>query len=234
MPVMNVSGANALAAWKAGAAAVANQREIFNLITTVDAPCILDDAWLQTYSPRSLGPRFDVLRDVSQTIFPHRMRSSTHSRAELYARYLQHHDRARGWSRNRGAWGTYFERLIRFPPTNVNQLERVISKLNTWQRATTAFVFHLSASTIDTPRRLGGPCWHFGEIIWNPGNVLDLIVVYRNHDFFNKALGNFIGLGQLLRFICDETNKQPGALVCHSVHAYSSTSATRLMQLAQI
>ena len=51
--------------------------------------------------------------------------------------------------------------------------------------------------------------------------MLDFVAVYRNQDFFNKALGNFIGLGQLLKFICDESNKRAGTLTCHSVHAFS-------------
>jgi hypothetical protein len=50
--------------------------------------------------------------------------------------------------------------------------------------------------------------------------VLDLVAVYRNHDFLNKALGNFLGLGRLLNFIALEGGKRPGRVICHSVHAY--------------
>lgn len=64
--------------------------------------------------------------------------------------------------------------------------------------------------------------------------MLDLVVVYRNHDFFNKALGNFIALGQLLRFIAVESGKTPGNLICHSVHAYSPRPIKDLATLAKI
>jgi len=117
----------------------------------------------------------------------------------------------------------------------VNQLDRAIDKLTTWpKRSTTGLVFHLSSPDLDAPRTRGGPCWHFGEIIWREDNILDLVVVYRNHDFFNKALGNFIGLGQLLKFICDESGKNAGSLRCHSVHAFNPESVARLKALAKI
>ncbi len=135
--------------------------------------------------------------------------------------------------RNRSRWGTYFERLIAFDG-NLNQLERAIGKLNTWDRNTTGLVFHLSSPSIDSPRTRGGPCLHYIELLWKTGDVLDLVAVYRNHDYFSKALGNFLALGQLLFFISTETDKQPGKLICHSVHAYTESSLTRLKLLAQV
>jgi hypothetical protein len=57
-------------------------------------------------------------------------------------------------------------------------------------------------------------------VLWGRDDVIDLVAVYRNHDFLKKALGNYIGLGQLLQFIAAESDKKPGRVVCHSVHAY--------------
>jgi hypothetical protein len=70
--------------------------------------------------------------------------------------------------------------------------------------------------------------------LWQPSGRLDLVVVYRNHDYFNKALGNFIALGQLLDFICVESNKEPGQLICHSVHAYFGAPKGKMLQLAKL
>lgn len=232
MTVTSVVGADPLVAWKAGVAHVVSKRELTNLLTTVDDPCAIDASWLREFSPRRIRRHYDDLRDVVNTIFPVAISESANSRDELYARYLARHDRAARWARNRATWGTYFERLVRFPPAGVNQLERVIQKLKEWERrSTTGLVFHLSSPAIDTPRTRGGPCWHFGEIIWNDGDVLDLVVVYRNHDFLNKALGNFMGLGHLLSFICAAADKRPGRLICHSVHAYSGGPLKDLREL---
>lgn len=174
--------------------------------------------------------------DVVDTIFPHSLHVRYPQRNEFYNAYLILHKRAMRWQRNRTRWGTYFARLISFGSVApVNQLERVIEKLTNWdQRNTTALVFHLSAPSLDSPRTRGGPCWHFGEIIWRKDDIIDLVVVYRNHDYFNKALGNFIALGQLLEFIACASGKIPGKIVCHSVHAYSEKSSGYLKKLAGV
>jgi len=230
----NVTGTTAVDAWRAGVRAVIAHGEVFNLFTTVEQPAAFDPAWLQAHSPRRRGVGGDDLREVIKTIFPYDLAQRVAERASLYRDYLKRHDRAMRFVRNRGTWGTYFERLVRFPDhPDTNQLETVIGKLGTWQkRSGTSLVFHLSTPARDTPRTRGGPCWQFGEIVWHPGGRLDLVVVYRNHDFFNKALGNFIGLGQLLNFICVASGKTPGRLLCHSVHAYNGGTVEALRAVA--
>lgn len=234
MTARNVVGATALEAWRQGVQAVLAEGEIFNLFTTVEQPTVFDTAWLQAHSPRRRGLGTDDLREVIKTIFPYDLAQRLPDRQSLYSEYLLRHERAMAFVRNRGTWGTYFERLVRFPDhPDTNQLETVISKLRSWQRRSgTSLVFHLSTPARDTPRTRGGPCWQFGEIVWHPGDRLDLVVVYRNHDFFNKALGNFIGLGQLLIFICAASGKTPGRLLCHSVHAYNGGTVEAMRALA--
>ena len=234
MAAYNVRGSDALDAWRQGVAVVLTHGEIFDLFTTVEHPAVFDEDWEQRHSPHQRGFSGDDLRDVIQTIFPHGLARRCASRPELYSAYLRRHDRAMKYVRNRATWGTYFERLVRFPGSpDTNQLERVIEKLSAWQRSSrTGLVFHLSTPARDAPRTRGGPCWHFGEIIWHPDDRLDLVAVYRNHDYFNKALGNFIALGQLLKFICDASGKTVGELRCHSVHAYNGGNATALRALA--
>lgn len=235
MSIPTAAGTTALEAWQAGCTLLlASRGEISNLMTTILQPCAIDEQWLVQYSPHRFKTGADDARDVANTLFPQRISERTASRPELYTKYLKAHDRARKFQRGRHAWGTYFERLVRFPPVGVNQLERAIAKLNTWpQRNTTGLVFHLSSPAIDSPRTRGGPCWQFAEILWNADDSLDLVAVYRNHDFFNKVLGNFVGLGRLLNFICCSSGKQPGKLVCHSVHAYSDGSQNQLRSLIQ-
>lgn len=235
MSAVNVDGRTALDAWRNGVALVLGRGEVFNLVTTIEEPTALDAAWLTQCSPRKRGLPGDDVREVIKTIFPYELARAVPDRAEFYRAYLSRHDRGMRFRRNRSAWGTYFERLVRFPGhAETNQLEVVIQKLNTWEkRSSTGLVFHLSTPACDTPRTRGGPCWHFGEIIWHPENLLDLVVVYRNHDFYNKALGNFLGLGQLLKFICAASGKRPGRLICHSVHAYNGGTVEGLRALSQ-
>lgn len=233
MPIHSVEAQTALEAWQLGADRLLQEGgQVSNLMTTILDPCAEDPAWLTDHSPACFKAGGDDARDVANTLFPSKIADRSIDRADLYAQYLRRHDRTRRWRRGRNAWGTYFERLIRFPPTEVNQLERVIEKLNNWpKRNTTGLVFHLSSPSVDAPRTRGGPCWHYGELLWNADGTLDLVAVYRNHDFFNKVLGNFVGLGRLLQFICAEGGKQPGRLVCHSVHAYFDSSQQQMRKL---
>ncbi len=231
----NVEAPDALQAWQAGVLKLllAPNRELTNLITTIESPCLIDDTWLAARSPHRFATKGNDIRDVVNTIFPVKLAHKATNRADLFAMYLKRHDRTHRWKSGRHAWGTYFERLIRFPPTGVNQLDRVIQKLRAWKtRNTTGLVFHLSSPVVDAPRTRGGPCWHYGELLWNADGTLDLVAVYRNHDFFNKAFGNFIGLGQLLAFICQQSGKQPGKLICHSVHAYHDGGVQALRNMA--
>ena len=229
-----VQGPDCLVAWQEGAKLLrASGGELFNLVTTVAAPCDYQEDWFLAHSPHTVAPRADHIVDVVNTIFPVRLQKRATSRADLYKAYHRVHKRAMKLPRNRSRWGTYFARLTDYGGKN-NQLEIAITKLKKWPRYTTALVFHLSCPLVDKPRTRGGPCWHYGELIWRKGNVLDLVVVYRNHDFFNKALGNFIALGQLLRFIALESGMTAGNLICHSVHAYSPRPIKDLAALAKI
>lgn len=234
MTAVNVGGRTALDAWRSGVGAVLAEGEVFSLFTTIEEPTAFDEGWLTQHSPRIRGFAGDDLREVIKTIFPYELAQHYPERPKFYEQYLRRHDRAMKFVRNRGTWGTYFERLVRFPDhPDTNQLETVIQKLVKWQkRSSTGLVFHLSTPARDTPRTRGGPCWQFAEIVWHPGDMLDLVVVYRNHDFYNKALGNFVGLGQLLGFICAASGKTPGRLLCHSVHAYNGGSVEALRALA--
>lgn len=236
MTARNVTGATALDAWRQGSQAILSGGDVFNLFTTIDQPTFFDSKWLQNYSPRQMGMGRDDLREVIKTIFPYDLAQRFSDRQDLYREYLLRHDRAMSFRRNRQKWGTYFERLVRFPGhPETNQLETVITKLRNWQsRSKASLVFHLSTPARDTPRTRGSPCWQFGEILWHSENRLDFVVVYRNHDFLNKALGNFIGLGLLLNFICTASGRKPGRLICHSVHAEIDGTKKALRALAEM
>ena len=221
MTVTVATGGDCVEAWKHAVTLIrSNGNQLYNLLVTIDDPTVFRQNWLTRYNPRRMSNRADNISDVINTVFPYKLARSCPSRIELYRRHEKAYQRGRKFRRNRGAWGNYFRRLTRFEGVREeNQLENVIQKLLTWKRRSkTALVFHLSSSD-DGLRTRGGPCWHFGELLWHRNNVVDLVAVYRNHDYYNKALGNYIALSKLLLFICAEAGKTPGQLVVHSVHA---------------
>jgi len=227
---------SSLDAWRSGVRLLlASGGEAFNVITTIENPLHFDPIWLDDYSPHSVIPECDRVQDVIATIFPYRLAQRLANRQDFYKKYLALHQRAMHWPRNRARWGTYFERLVSFGEKNRNQLEIAIDKLQAWpKRSITGLVFHLSSPETDNPRTRGGPCWHFAELLWQQKDVIDMVVVYRNHDFFNKVLGNYLALGKLLDFIAQQSKKKPGRLICHSVHAYSERPQSSLVKLAGV
>ncbi|MBP7721187.1 MAG: hypothetical protein KA155_01515 [Alphaproteobacteria bacterium] len=204
------------------------------------------------------GSRGDDIRDVVHTIFPMKYAQSIKDKDEIYARYLQTHLRGgRLGSRKNGRWGTYFLRLICFAPNAAikkaidpraslndvskqrkdffgdnNQIDRVINALGNWQNSPKAAIYcHISGAHLDSMQPLGSPCLQYIQFTQPSAKKVDMTVVYRSHDYFNKALGNFIGLGQLLKFVCDASGKNPGTLTCHAIRAYHESSQKHLKQL---
>ncbi len=221
--ISTVEGADAVEAWQRGAELLISTpgHILRNLITEISNPTFEDNTWCDRFDPRSVGA-VDRLSVVAKVLFPKAQKGANESRETYYRRWRDVLVRARAMRRLHSSWnGTYFERLLNLDNSD-NQIERAIRILSEWNiRSETAFVAHLSSPTIDTPRPRGAPCLQFLEILWQDGGIIDLVALYRNHDFLNKALGNFIGLGRLLKFIAAESNKRPGRLICHSVRAYT-------------
>jgi thymidylate synthase len=226
-----VGGHDAVEAWKAGCQAIltAQDSRIRNLITEIGNPTVLHPDWFRNYNPMSVGAD-DRLSVVAKVLFPEHPRAGGETREQYYSRWAAVLRRGRKTRRPHSSWGsTYFERLLSLDGSD-NQLERAIHVLSTWQRKETAIVMHLSAPCVDKLKPIGSPCLQFVEVLWSADDTVDLVALYRNHDFLKKSLGNFIGLGRLLAFIASESNKKPGKLICHSVRAYCD-SAPKLRQL---
>jgi len=56
-----------------------------------------------------------------------------------------------------------------------------------------------------------------------PEEHVMLTVLYRYHYYIEKALGNLLGLAQLLYFVARETGLGVGPLVCHSTYSVLDT-----------
>jgi thymidylate synthase len=221
---------DSLEAWVAAAAHLCQVRgaEDSNLVLDVARPDVWEGWWFDQIDPRRVSLKGERPSDVANTIFPLRTWLNSRTRDEFYARYLEAH--ARG---HRKRWGTYFLRLINFGTRHVNQLENAIRVLNEWKNEPgTAIVFHLSSPEYDSFRPLGAPCLQLVQLHVHHGTV-SMVAFYRNHDYFNKALPNLVGLGQLLNFICYCSGRRVGNLVCHSSHAFTSGGVSGLNHLLE-
>ncbi|MFM0166883.1 hypothetical protein PQR39_41475 [Paraburkholderia sediminicola] len=75
---------------------------------------------------------------------------------------------------------------------------------------------------LDGRRWLGLPCLShlsFKRIKTATGHAVHLTAMYRSHHYCARALGNLVGLAQLLSFVAKEAKLEVGTLTCLSSHA---------------
>lgn len=177
-------------------------------------------------------------KQVAYTIFPHRLyEKKERSASRLYKAY----NRPGGMCerlvrRSNNQWGTYFQRLTAYKTHNdtVNQLQEIIDAISSDECTyTSAFCMVIQKPGGDTKRRLGGPCLNYiaVQLQAGPPQSLGLLCVYRNHDFLERAYGNYWGLCNLLRFMSEQVGAVPGCLTCVSSQAYVVREKTKLKSL---
>jgi thymidylate synthase len=229
-----IKAAGIVDAWKAATELLLRDGDRFNLTVHITAPASLNEAEVERFCHKSVSP--DITKsvyDVANTIFPAPGPLHSGDLKTFFDHYRIIYER--GQRRYPRAWGTYFLRLISFGVSRENQLWKAIDGLATWKsRPRAAFVLHLSSAELDNPRPLGAPCWQYAQFIRNGDQVLSLSVVYRSHDYFQKALGNFVGLTRLLRFVCQHSGLKPGTLTCLSTYASLQNQQARTRQLIEI
>ena len=49
--------------------------------------------------------------------------------------------------------------------------------------------------------------------------AVNLLAVYRSHDFISRGYGNYLGLGRVLQFVAEESSLPAGELTCVSASA---------------
>ncbi len=214
-----VSRKSTIEAWHDAAELLTKDGDRFNLCVHVEQPSALIEVDVRQYDPRRVDRGAKSVYDVANTIFP--SESAFHGRSvdDFFNHFIPVY--IRGQRRHRSAWGTYFLRLAQFGSGDRNQLRTVIDAITSWKsRPRAAFVVHLSSPELDRPRTMGAPCWQYAEFTRTDTNTLSLTAAYRSHDYFLKALGNFVGLTRLLKFVCRHTSMQEGTLTCLSVYAH--------------
>lgn len=188
---------------------------------------------------RSVG--FDSPKTVANTLFPsalyHPELGQPKARERLYELAAAGYKVGRRDPRNSS--GTYFLRLISCPSPlggDVNQLEEVITRLEKELSNAGALgsayelgIVHAGESPefsgdlrVRVPgrdrRRIGFPCLSHISLTFLNGQ-LHLSALYRHQYFISRAYGNYLGLAQLLEFICRETKCEPGEVSCIATQA---------------
>jgi len=209
-----------------------NRNEAFNIVVQIKNPIELNDKVKCEYERFCKKYNLLNIHQISYTIFPDTLYKNVakENADKLFELYNKN------FNRIKTSWGTYFNRMIYWPYYNrknkkvvyINQLKEIIFMLNKRNRIyRTPYFITISSPNVDLKKPFGGPCLNYIALQLDRNDkgkkIINLLAVYRNHNFIERAFGNYIGLGQLLNFICKESNYNMGYLTCISSHAYIST-----------
>jgi thymidylate synthase len=178
---------------------------------------------------------------VANTIFPESWyveRLGVGAEEHLYELERSSREVMRRHGNNRR--GTYFERFVAWPgPDGItfNQLDQVVTRLRAeherGHRRGNAYEMGVTTprdEAIAMPVFVGGrdrqimsfPCLSHVSFSLQKG-VLHMAAIYRNHDLTQRAYGNYIGLGRLLRFVAVQSGWPVGELACLSASVAAGT-----------
>jgi thymidylate synthase len=201
-----------------------NGREMRNLVVSISDINAFNPSIHQAFEKFCRVNGLLAPKDVAYTIFPQGLTRTGRNANDLFKIY----NKPGGlFDRIKTGWGTYFRRMTHYNSARnndyINQLNKIIEALRTRRNvATSAYTMVIQEPGSETTRPLGGPCLNYIalQIDAGPPKRIGLLAVYRNHDFLKKTYGNYLGLIQLLKFICRETGYDEGPLTCMSSHAY--------------
>lgn len=224
-----ISGDTLTDAWLEDFEYLHNHGEQLNLITTIADPdpdrangqivAELDDWLLRKGKHRVMT--------VANTIFPEAYLRGRTDRQQFYGRYMNSLPRLQKQSQNNR--GTYFGRLIDYPVSGdtrrgstFNQIEAIIQKLLKELRHGRPKRFAYPAQIFvpgrDSGQLMSFPCMSFVSFQLDSTHLC-LTAMYRNQFYFQRALGNFVGLACLQRFVAEAVGLRLGSLTVHACHA---------------
>jgi hypothetical protein len=216
-----------------------NHNGAYNLVLAVRHPEVLTpadfaihnrvDAFLREYDCPSLAT-------IAGTIFPANL--YLHGGAEELYTYPQIYPKIPS------QWGTYAIRLLRKSTyrkgngqAEINPLRIIFEKMKKQLasgRMRAVYEANLVEDTdslelpiydagCDSRGTRSQPCLSHLSFKLLPRDRVMLTALYRYHYYIEKALGNLLGLSQLLHFVAKETGLGVGPLVCHSTYAVLDT-----------
>lgn len=192
-----------------------------------------------------------TLNTVAATIFPQAMYTS-YGRPAMYQKFLTALDRGRK-PRSWGTYAERMMcRPAKDGMSTINPLEIIIQKLHdnvAPNRNAYRSTFELGIAdpeadllpwphmedigadlptynpAFDANRLYGLPCLSHISFKLIDREKVNMVAIYRSHHYCARALGNLLGLAQLLKFVSTEAGLQAGTLTCISTHAELDVSS---------
>ena len=204
----------------------------YNVILDIENPIILtpiDKRIVHALDHLLVGHDRQPVATVAGTIFP-----AAHYRQRGLKGVMEDFPQ-RIYPKVKKNWGTYAGRMLSrtdHKGQEMNPLQVIIGKLKQQMRGTgpKRAIYEVSLIDVfadlpiydpafDARRTMNQPCLAHLSFKLREDRRLMLTALYRNHYYVERALGNLIGLSQLLFFVARESGLEPGGLVCHSTFA---------------
>jgi thymidylate synthase len=222
-------------AWLAAAAAVQDAGgEAYNVVIDIADPIAVagpDKAILTEVDQFLRTHHVDALAGVANTIFPQSL-LDRHGPDGLYAAYNDKVlPRMKQMTHD---WGRYFERMTAWKKvkgddvTIINPLDDLIRFMRVQIESERTYRNAYEMTIYDPARDAGKvsnrQCLSFLSFKLTHNKELLLTVIYRNHAYVARGLGNFLGLGRLQAFVAAQSGAKLGSLTCLSTHAWIDAS----------
>lgn len=214
-----------------------NQWNAWNVVVRINNPLKMDSGKHVIMENFARIKHLKGQNQVAYTIFPFKIYKGR-DRANFYNCYWRYYNAYK--LKSYAKWeDTYFARMIRYGDNDseVDQLGTIIDSINNRVRNNGAsYVMVIPYPKKDVKRKMGAPCLNYITVqveLINRKRYINLCAVYRNHNFRERAYGNYYGLGKLIEYIALETKSEVGVLTCISSHAYIDKDKFELANIAE-
>lgn len=217
-----------------------NSWDAWNFVVTINNPSITNNDAISMLTKFAESKGLITPSRVQHTIFPSRYykEDKIKNREKLYKYYNRFYSLTR--HQPHSGWGTYFKRMISYKTQDgemYDQLGNIIDHINNRKNNFGAAHFMVIPQIgAESNRKMGSPCLNYVTIQVEKNEedrIINLLAVYRNHDYRERTFGNYWGLCDLLKYICKETDSSVGSVTCISSHAYVPNNKTELLKIAR-
>lgn len=215
----------------------------YNIMIEIQSPRIVYEQVRLDLDNLLLKNKKQSIETVANTIFPNALYNNSSDMQDFFRSYLFILKKLKR-SSPKNYHGIYFERLINWPCNGkkINQLENIILRIKKELKKPNP-IGVLYEALIEQPfldasvhvpgidNNIGFPCLSFLSFKLDSFKKINLVAVYRNHYFFERAYGNYLGLSRLLEFICKESNCSIGDLCILSTHGVLESNIKNLKDM---
>lgn len=200
------------------------KKETFGLTVDIFHAGTWDEKWMDKFNARKWDKKFPSIYQDADVIFPDWKVRKKETLEDFFEYEIKRYKTATHKPFcDFPNWGNYFLRLTESKYTKTNSVWNCIKSLKTWgKQCRSVFTFHITSIDHDKIQPQGNCCLQYLELIQDEPGQLSICCAYRAHDYFVKALGNWIGISRLLTFICHHTGFKPGGILCMDGRAYIS------------